>query len=76
MQFIAGSVEETPLAHACGRGDLEMAELLVAHGADINRLCAVSSSMLVMIFIMISVAATGYNPSCWVCYHLLAVCYG
>ena len=46
-----GSVEETPLAHACGRGDLEMAKLLVAHGADINRLCAVSSYMLLVIVI-------------------------
>ena len=42
---MSGSVEETPLAHACGRGDLEMAKLLVAHGADINRLCAVSSEL-------------------------------
>ena len=71
-----GSVEETPLAHACGRGDLEMAKLLVAHGADINRLCAVSSSMILVIVIIIMVAATGYSSSCWVCYHLLAVCYG
>ena len=39
---MAGSVEETQLAHCCGHGDLEMAKLPVANVADINRLCVVS----------------------------------
>ena len=42
--FASDSIEETPLANACGQGDLEMAMLLINNGADINRVCAVSGS--------------------------------
>ncbi len=37
----AGEVEETPLAHACAHGYLEIAELLISSGADVNYLCSV-----------------------------------
>ncbi len=37
----AGEVEETPLAHACACGYLEIAELLISLGADVNYLCSV-----------------------------------
>ena len=42
--FASDSIEETPLANACGQGNLEMAMLLINNGADINRVCAVSGS--------------------------------
>ena len=38
-----GTVEETPLAHACARGFLKIVELLIQKGADMNYLCSVRS---------------------------------
>ena len=40
-----GTVEETPLAHACSRGFLEIARLLVHMGANVNYLCSVSPAI-------------------------------
>ena len=36
-------MEETPLAHACAKGFLDIVELLVLYGADLNYLCSVCS---------------------------------
>ena len=41
-QYSTGSVEETPLAHACATGNLKMVKLLVENGANMNQLCSVS----------------------------------
>lgn len=40
-ELIMGHVEETPLAHACARGFLQIVQLLIAANADINFKCAV-----------------------------------
>lgn len=42
--LISGFVEETPLAHACARGYLDMVKLLISHKANVNYKCSVSSS--------------------------------
>ncbi len=39
-----GSVEETPLSHACARGFLDIVMLLVEK-ADVNRLCSVREAV-------------------------------
>ncbi len=36
-----GEVEETPLAHACGRGFLGIVQVLIEKGANANFLCSV-----------------------------------
>ena len=41
--IMGGTVEETPLSHACARGFLDIAELLIQNQADVNYLCSVSS---------------------------------
>ena len=38
---VGGTVEETPLAHACSRGFLGIVELLIDSGSDVNYLCSV-----------------------------------
>lgn len=35
------AIIETPLAHACGQGFLDIVELLIESGADVNYLCSV-----------------------------------
>ena len=35
-----GSVEETPLAHACARGFEKLINLLIDHGANVNFKCS------------------------------------
>ena len=40
--LLAGFVEETPLAHACARGFLDIVKLLLSHKADVNFKCSVS----------------------------------
>lgn len=35
-------IEETPLSCACARGFLEIMELLILNGADMNHVCSVS----------------------------------
>ena len=39
--MIQGAVEETPLAHACARGFIDMVQLLIKAGADLNFRCSV-----------------------------------
>ena len=39
--MVGGSVEETPLAHACAQGFLRVAELLIENNADVNFLNSV-----------------------------------
>ena len=71
------SVEETPLAHACGHGNLQMAKLLIEYGANINRLCAVSSCHSFAYWdLMTALFTAGDCPSSRVRNHLPAVTYG
>ena len=40
--MMSGFVEETPLAHACAQGFLNIVKLLISYGADVNFRCSVS----------------------------------
>lgn len=42
--LMSGFVEETPLAHACACGYLDMVKLLISHKANVNYKCSVSCS--------------------------------
>ena len=42
---MGGSVQETPLAHACARGFQDIAELLIQNKANVNFLCSVRCVM-------------------------------
>ena len=47
--MIQGAVEETPLAHACATGSLDMVKVLIKAGAELNFRCSVRSLIFIII---------------------------
>ncbi len=64
----AGEVEETPLAHACARGFLEIVKVLIEKGANVNFLCSVCHYIVLMHTMLIMVCLfPGYCTTTWLC---------